>query len=293
MSITMIQERLKQYRCQNPLEETQAIKEITQEIILMALSRSNFFKQAEFHGGTALRILYELPRFSEDLDFALLSPDPTFQLSPYLKNLVEELTSFGYQLEIRDRSKLGNIMKKAFIKDEAIGKLLLLDYATLKLHQKILIKLELDSNPPLGAQIESKLLNFPFPFEISAKDLPSSFAGKLHALLCRTYTKGRDWYDFLWYTRNRIPVNFNLLRNALQQTGPWAGKNIIVDTPWLILALKDKINHILWTDAVKDIEKFIPSIEQSSLKLWNTELFLNCLVQFEKYLSTTYLERGK
>ncbi len=289
MSITIIQERLKQYRCQNPLEEALAIKEITQEIILMALSRSNFFTQAEFHGGTALRILYGLPRFSEDLDFALLSPDPTFQLSPYLENLAEELTTFGYQLEVRDRSKVDNILKKAFIKDEAIGKLLLLAYATPKLHQKIIIKLELDSNPPLGAQTESKLLNFPFPFEISAKDLPSSFSGKLHALLCRPYTKGRDWYDFLWYTRNRITVNFNLLRNALQQTGPWEGENIVLDTPWLILTLKDKIKNIVWADAVKDIEKFILPIEQPSLNLWSADLFLSCLAQLEKYLSTSTL----
>jgi predicted nucleotidyltransferase component of viral defense system len=139
MSITIIQEQLKQYHCQNPLEEAQAIKEITQEIILMALSRSDFFTQAEFHGGTALRILYGLPRFSEDLDFALLNPDPEFQLSPYLENLAEELTTFGYQLEVLDRSKVDNIIKKAFIKDEAIGKLLLLDYAAPQPHQKILI----------------------------------------------------------------------------------------------------------------------------------------------------------
>ena len=115
MSIEIIQQRLATYQSQTPLEEEQALKEITQEVILMSLSRNEFFVDAEFHGGTALRILYGLQRFSEDLDFALMLPNKKFSLSPYLNNLSEELRAFGYEFEIQDRSTVTTTVKKAFL----------------------------------------------------------------------------------------------------------------------------------------------------------------------------------
>jgi predicted nucleotidyltransferase component of viral defense system len=271
MSIDIIKQRLANYHCKNLLEEELALKEITQEVILMALSRENFFASAEFHGGTALRIFYGLQRFSEDLDFALLKPNKNFSLLYYLKNLSEELRAFGYFFEIKDRSTLGSAVKKVFLKDDSIGKIMTLK--RIGTTKKLAIKLEIDTNPPLGANTEIRYLDFPAPFGVRTKDLASSFAGKIHALLCRNYVKGRDWYDFIWYVSRETPINFLLLANALQQVGAWKDQVINVDARWVTAALQKKIDEIDWQVAVKDVAVFIKTQEQASLKIWSKEFF--------------------
>ena len=267
----MIKQRLATYQCKTALEEEHALKEISQEVILMGLSRQNFFAETEFHGGTALRIFYGLQRFSEDLDFTLLKPNKTFSLSPFLKNLSEELRAFGYEFEIKDRSKAGNIVKKAFLKDDSIGKIVILKRPGIP--KKMAIKLEVDSNPPFGANTEIKYLDFPSPFGVRTKDLPSSFAGKLHALLCRNYVKGRDWYDFIWYVSRKTSINLFLLENALKQNGPWKGQSIKIDIKWVVGVLNVKINEIDWQKTKQDITIFIKPHEQDSLKAWNKDFF--------------------
>ncbi|PHQ81250.1 MAG: hypothetical protein COB66_02715 [Coxiella sp. (in: Bacteria)] len=282
MRLDIIKDRLSAYHCQTPLEESHALKEISQEIILMALARHDFFNCCEFHGGTALRILYGLQHFSEDLDFALLIPDIQFSLTPYLDSISDELSTFGYAFEIKDRSKADSIVKKAFLKDDSVGKLL--EIKQKGASNKIIIKLEIDSNPPLGADTEFKYLDFPYPFGIRAKNLPSSFSGKLHALLCRRYIKGRDWYDFIWYVSKRIAPNVLLLKNALKQNGPWEGQNIIVDTQWIIGALRNKVESINWKQAKQDISTFIKSNEQAALDVWGDAFFLAQVDKLEKAL---------
>lgn len=285
MAIGIIQDRLTQYNCATPLDEENALKEITQEIALLALSRREFFQIAEFHGGTALRILYGLQRFSEDLDFALLVPDTSFNLSPYLKELADEFREFGYNIEIQDRSKADNNVRKAFLKDSSIGKVLELNYPLHKRNpKKIQIKLEVDVNPPQGAVTEIKYLDFPLPYGVLAKNLPSSFAGKVHALLCRSYLKGRDWYDFIWYVSRGTQINFNLLKNAIEQNGPWAGSNETVNKKWLIEHLSEKIETIKWDDATLDVAKFLKPIEQDALKVWGKDFFHSRLEKLDHYL---------
>lgn len=279
MSVDIIKNRLLAYSCKTPLEEELALKEITQEVILMSLSRQDFFKNCEFHGGTALRILYGLQRFSEDLDFATLKPELDFSLQPFLKNLSEELRAFGYEFEFKDRSAADKIIKKAFLKDDSIGKVLVLKKENIA--RKLTIKLEVDSNPPLGAITEIKYLEFPSPFGLRAKSLPSSFAGKLHALLCRPYLKGRDWYDFIWYVSQKTPINFLLLENALKQCGPWKEKNIIVDLAWVQEELSKKISEIDWRKAALDIAPFVKPFEQPSLQLWGVDFFQSLLIKMQ------------
>lgn len=275
MTIEIIRDRLASYHCTNELEEEHALKEITQEVILMGLARQNFFDEAEFHGGTALRILYGLQRFSEDLDFALLKPNKKFSLAPFLEHIKHELSAFGYEFEIVDRDKADSTVKKAFLKDDSIGRLLLLKAYNIK--QKIKIKIEVDSNPPFGATTEIKYLYFPSSFGIQAKDLPSSFSGKLHALLCRKYVKGRDWFDFIWYAARKTSINFILLANALQQQGPWQGQELNIDKCWVHEQLKRKIESIDWSVVAKDIAPFLKPIEQESLKLWGKDFFIAIL----------------
>ncbi len=128
MSVEIIQERLAAYGCRSTLEEQQAVREISQEILLAGLGRTDFFGRAGFQGGTCLRIFHGLNRFSEDMDFALAAPDSEFRLSPYLDRVRDELVVYGYELEIDDRSRAGRTVRKAFVKDDSLGKLLYLDY---------------------------------------------------------------------------------------------------------------------------------------------------------------------
>lgn len=285
MSLSIVQQRLESYKCQTALEEENAIKEITQEIALMALSRAGFFSNAEFHGGTALRILYGLQRFSEELDFATLQPDKKFELNKYLKTVAEEFSHYGCTIEIQDRSKANQAVQKAFLKDDSIGRVLVLQYPQpIRAAKKILIKFEIDTNPPLGAETEIKYLDFPLPFSVQIKSLPSAFAGKLHALLCRSYLKGRDWYDFIWYVAQNSQVNYLLLKNAIEQNGPWQNKSASVDKAWLMEQLHKKIQHIDWKEAANDVRRFLRPREQESLAFWSTDFFLSRLEKLEKNL---------
>jgi hypothetical protein len=109
---------------------------------------------------------------------------------------------------------------------------------------------------------------------VAVQDLPSLFAGKLHALLCREYVKGRDWYDFLWYTAQHTEVNYVFLSSALTQTGPWRGMEFQVDADWLRYELTTIINRIDWHRTADDVRRFVPLREQPSLNVWSANLFL-------------------
>lgn len=275
MSVEIIQERLAAYACRSALEEEQALREITQEVILAGLGRTDLFGRAGFQGGTCLRIFHSLSRFSEDMDFALDAPNPAFQLAPYLDRMRHELAVYGYELEIDDRSRAGAAVRQAFVKDDSVGRLLSLRYRPRAgPMRKLRIKLELDTNPPSGASYEMPVLDFPFPAAVRIFDLPSLFAGKLHALLCRNYLKGRDWYDFTWYTARRTAINHELLSAALDQQGPWRGRTPKTDNAWCIDQLRAVVEDVDWKQARRDVQRFVKPHELSSLELWTREFFL-------------------
>ena len=195
MSVKLIQDRLDSYHCRSTIEEEHAIREITQEVALAALGRTDFFKYAIFQGGTCLRIFYGLNRFSEDMDFILKETNENFMLQVHLRAVSDELKAYGYDMEIADRSKVDTTVRKAFLKDDSLGKVLLLRYADASGPlKKIRIKFEVDTNPPLGSGMEIKYVDFPFISSVTVQDKPSLFAGTVHALLCREYVKARDWY---------------------------------------------------------------------------------------------------
>ncbi len=275
MSVRMIQDRLDRYDCHSTLEEEQALREITQEIVLAGLGRTDFFQRAAFQGGTCLRIFHGLNRFSEYLDFALHIPNAEFVLRPYLDALSRELTAYGYELEIDDRTKADRAVRMAFLKDDSVGKLLELAYRPASgPSRKLRINLEVDSNPPTGATVETKYLDFPFPSVVRVFDPASLFAGKIHALLCREYLKGRDWYDFIWYTARRTPVNYELLSSALSQLGPWQGQELTIDRTWCVEQLQTKTKATDWPHARDDVRRFLKPAELPSLELWGRNFFL-------------------
>lgn len=284
MSVQIIQQRLMNYNCKTDIEEQQAIREITQEVVLAALGRGDFFKHALFQGGTCLRIFYGLNRFSEDMDFILREPKPDFQLKDHIKNLTDELAAYGYNIEIIDRNQADLTVKKAFLKDDSLGKVIDLRHSNQTgLLKKIRIKLEVDTNPPSGSGYDLKYLDFPFVSSVAVQDRPSLFAGKIHALLCRDYIKGRDWYDFIWYTGNQTGVNYDFLTSAINQIGPWQGQSITVDKAWLLTELERTIVSINWKQVIEDVRRFVRVEEQPSLDLWSKELFLGQLDKLKRF----------
>ncbi|KJS34613.1 MAG: hypothetical protein VR74_19595 [Hyphomonas sp. BRH_c22] len=256
------------------MEEENATKEIMQEIALYALWKADFFDVAVFQGGTSLRILHGLPRFSEDLDFMLLAPDRTFNWTPYLDALMDTFSTFGIRPEAKPKGDMDKRIRAALIKDTSIAGQLDLAFSDRQPDQKIRIKLEIDVEPPAFSTDTWTFLDFPTDHEVRHQDLASNFALKIHALLCREYLKGRDWYDFSWYVARGVFPNLAHLQAALIQFGPWRGQtDLKVDTAWLTRALGDRIDKVDWEVARTDVRRFLRPDELKSLDLWSARFF--------------------
>ena len=228
--------------------------------------------------------MHGLNRFSEDIDFILREPTPGFQWQPFLENIAETCKEFGIAPEILDRQHMDNNVKAALIKDTSIANQLNLRFYNQQRGKKLTIKLEIDANPPAGSGFEYTYLSFPVDYEVCHQDLGSNFALKMHALLCRPYLKGRDWYDFNWYIAQGIVPKLELLKNALMQYGAWQGQDVNVDRTWLVNALRDKMTAIDWRDAAEDVARFLKPIEQKSLQLWSERFYLHQLDQLNELL---------
>lgn len=278
---SIIEQRLKKYAPSSVEAEEGALKEILQEIILCGLSNAGFFENAMFQGGTALRIFHNLARFSEDLDFILKIPNADFRWEPFLKSVENFCEEYGIEPEIFDKTRAGNAVQRTFLKDNSIVKILNLSFHHSK-RKKLTIKLEIDTDPPMGSIPQVKILDFPLISEVLVQDLSSGFAGKSHALLCRKYLKGRDWYDFLWYVSQGILPNLVFLSNGIHQQGPWVGQKIEVTSSWYLGALEEKIQMVDWKQAIDDVAPFLYAPERQSLKLWGIPLFLERVEKLKK-----------
>ncbi len=279
-------EKLKEYSPGNALEQEHVLAEILQHFILSSLAKSGLFRLAGFYGGTFLRIIHGLDRFSEDLDFVCKAEENKFHWQPYLDRLFEDMTHENIKLEVLERSASETAAKKAFVKAESKGKLLLLDlpYSRHPL-QKIKIKLEIDTRPPQDSTFDTSYIAFPVMTAITTQTLESAFASKAHALLCRSYTKGRDWYDFLWYVAKKVRPNLKLLSSAIEQQGPWQGQGIKTTEAWFIDKLRDEIGRIDWKQTREDVIRFLPKEKQASLSLWTTDFFLYHAEQLARSLN--------
>jgi hypothetical protein len=271
--IELIQRRLDSYKAAGPVEEEQATREILQEVALYALWRAGFFEVAAFQGGTSLRILHGLPRFSEALDFILKEPDPDFDWNTYLEKMSGGLQEFGLQSEALDKSRMDQRVKKALLKDNSVSNQLDLAFYRGHKDKKLTIKLEIDVTPPEGSGYDYSYLDFPLDFEVCHQDLSSNLSLKIHALLCRPWLKGRDWYDFNWYVKQGVQPNFTHLQGALYQYGPWEGQTLTIDKDWLISTLLEKVATVNWAEAAEDVARFLTAAERQSLRLWSERFF--------------------
>ncbi len=274
-----LRQMMDQYSIQTADEGIHALREVTQELALLGLGRAKFFEHAAFYGGTALRIVHGLDRFSEDLDFTLLEADPNFRLDRFTNGLSQELRGFGFEVEVSVREKVhDSAIQSAFLKGNTRRQLLEIgvpdEFAALvPTNQKLKIKLEVDTDPPGGFISEMQTLLRPIPFAVRVCSLPDLFAGKLHAVLFRRWksrVKGRDWYDLVWFVGRKVPVNLAHLEQRMRQTGDWVSDHSLrsKDLDDLLIEAIAKLDVDQARDEVKPFLK-----NPSSVALWSPEFF--------------------
>ena len=255
------------------------IKEIVQEIVLCGLSRGGFFKDAAFYGGTALRIFYDLDRFSEDLDFSLTTQNPKFNLTKYYSYIENEMESLGLDFSVQEKIKsFDSNIKSAFLKGNTKEHILTIyenseDAKFINREEAIRIKFEVDTNPPTGATYETKFGLLPSPYQVKLYDLPSLFAGKIHACLCRKWksrVKGRDFYDYVFFLSIGAPVNLESLKSKLVQS-KFIDENYNLSIENLKKLLYERFDNLNIEHAKQDVLPFVK--DKSKLDLWSTEFF--------------------
>jgi len=249
--------------------ERLAIYEVNQQIILSALARTDFFDFAAFYGGTCLRLFHKLPRFSEDMDFSLLTPSNTFHFEKYFAAILEEFLLYDRKVELHKKDKKGfSKIESAFLKDNT----LVYDLA-FTTTRAVKIKIEIDIAPPLAFDTEQCLQLLPYSFFARCYTLPSLYAGKMHALVFRnwkTRVKGRDWFDFEWYVRNRISLDFEHLQARIR-----AFNHKEMTQQDFIEQLRLRLTHTPIEQVKADVLPFIPS--DTDLTIWSNNYFLQLI----------------
>ena len=241
-------------------------QEVMQKIALAGLSRGGFFKHAAFYGGTCLRLFHQLPRYSEDMDFTLREKNSDVHLEDFFPYIIEEFHLAGHEVVIQKKDKkIFGRVESAFLKENT-------EVFDIKFQTKktVKVKIEMDTDPPLGFETEDLLLSRPYPFVVRCVALPDLYAGKMHALLYRnwkTRVKGRDWYDFQWYVANRVPLNFEHLQKRIRE---FNDEDITKER--FMEMLHEKLSTTNMEAVKQDVRGFI--FNQRDIEIWSNEYFL-------------------
>ena len=266
MKSDIFENMLSRYDLTTEQRKRNAIYEVNQQVILAGLYAGGFFENAAFYGGTCLRIFHGLQRFSEDMDFSLLAKDDKFDFTKYFPAIVDIFAMVGRKVEIKknDKSAFGNV-DSAFLKDNTD-----VYDITFQTEKSIKIKIEVDTCPPLDFRTEQKLLLMPHSFMTRCFTLPDLFAGKMHALVFRGWknrVKGRDWYDFEWYVRNNIPLDFHHLAERCRQ---FNNEEITIES------FKEKLLYRLSTADIRQVKAdVLPFIHNPrDMEIWSNDYFV-------------------
>ena len=264
--MNLFEQMLAQYDLKTDWQRRNATHELMQEITLAGLYRGGFFDKAAFYGGTCLRIFHALPRFSEDMDFSLIKKDDTFNLENYFPSIIDEFKATGRDVVItRKEKKKETKVESAFLKDDSA-----VYDVKFKIDKGVKIKIEVDIDPPLGFTTEQKLSLMPFSFMTRCFTLPDLYAGKMHALLFRnwkTRIKGRDWYDFEWYVRHNVSLNFTHLQTRTKDFN-----GMCIDKDQFVSMLKDKLGSADINMVKRDVLPFVPNPRE--LDIWSNDYFV-------------------
>lgn len=257
---------LSQYDMTTEQNKRNAVFEVNQQVILAGLYNGGFFESAAFYGGTCLRIFHGLQRFSEDMDFSLLTQDANFDFSKYFQPIIDAFALVGRKVEIKkkDKKNFGKV-ESAFLKDNTD-----VYDVTFQTEKAIRIKIEVDTCPPMNFNTEQKLLLQPHSFMTRCYTLPDLFAGKMHALVYRSWknrVKGRDWYDFEWYVRHNVPLDFAHLAERCRQ---FNNEDITPEQ------FKDKLKERLRTTDLKQVkDDVLPFVRNpKELDIWSNDYFV-------------------
>ena len=257
---------LSQYDMTTEQNKRNAVFEVNQQVILAGLYNGGFFESAAFYGGTCLRIFHGLQRFSEDMDFSLLTQDANFDFSKYFQPIIDAFALVGREVEIKkkDKKNFGKV-ESAFLKDNTD-----VYDVTFQTEKAIRIKIEVDTCPPMNFNTEQKLLLQPHSFMARCYTLPDLFAGKMHALVYRSWknrVKGRDWYDFEWYVRHNVPLDFAHLAERCKQ---FNNEDITPEQ------FKDKLKERLRTTDIKQVkDDVLPFVRNpKELDIWSNDYFV-------------------
>ena len=256
-------------------ERRNAIFEANQQVILAGLYNGGFFDVAAFYGGTCLRIFHGLQRFSEDMDFSLLPPNDKFDFTKYFQPIIDEFAIVGREVEIKkkDKKSFGKV-ESAFLKDNTD-----VYDVSFQTDKSIKIKIEVDTQPPLNFGTEQKLLLQPHSFMTRCFTLPDLFAGKMHALVYRGWknrVKGRDWYDFEWYVRHNVPLDFAHFAERVRQFN-----NEEIRQEVFMAKLKDRLASADINQVKNDALPFVRN--PNELDIWSNDYFVQLadMVKFE------------
>jgi predicted nucleotidyltransferase component of viral defense system len=275
-----VRQMIARHRPITPADHLTALREVLQELALLGLWRHKFYEHAAFYGGTALRVLHGLDRFSEALDFSLLAPTPGFALARYMTTLETELRAFGF--DVRAHQKPGasrrSAIHSAFLKTHTLRELVSInapETITRAIHpdQLLTIKIEVDTDPPPAFETDVRYLLSPIPFAIRVYALPDLFAGKMHALLCRrwkTRVKGRDWYDLVWFAAHHPELHLAHLEARMVQSGHWPRERALTAAEWRIL-MDGAIDTLNLEQARVDVLPFVS--DPDALTVWSREFF--------------------
>jgi len=243
-------------------------REYLQALTLQGLQRAGAMTSIAFHGGTALRFLYSLSRYSEDLDFALERPSNHYDFRSYLQSIQNDLEAQGYEITVKVSDQ--KTVHSAFVRFTGLPYEL-----KLSPHQDevLAVKLEIDTNPPAGASLDTSLIRRHVLLHVQHHDRASLLAGKLHAILQRPFLKGRDLYDLIWYLSDKDwpDPNLVLLNNALHQTA-WTGPTIHADN-WREI-VRSRVETIALEQALNDVRPFLDASEDIGLFTKNNLLCL-------------------
>ena len=282
-----IRTMLDRYALQTGDDCVNALREILQELALLGLWRSKFFEHAAFYGGTALRVLHGLDRYSEDIDFSLLAPDPGFSLGQYGESLAREIGSFGFRVEFEQRAPArGTAIESAFLKADTLNQFLVIEadpglLAGRHPGSALRIKLEVDTDPPGGFETESRYLLRPIPFAVRTYRLPDLLAGKLHAILCRkwgTRVKGRDWYDLAWYAGRHPRVRLSHLEARMRQSGDYP-EEAPLTRERLMELLNQAVDGLDVDRARDDVIRFVR--DPRNVEIWSRDFFFDVVRRIE------------
>ena len=257
---------LMRYNIKDVKDKQNAIYEIMQQVVLAGLHRGGFFDRAAFYGGTCLRLFHQLPRFSEDMDFSLLAPDEHFLFENYFQPIIDEFDNLGRKVEIKkkDKKTFGRV-DSAFLKDNTD-----VYNVAFQTEKTVKVKIEVDTQPPLKFRTEQKALTLPYTFMVRCFQLSDLFAGKMHALAFRnwkTRVKGRDWYDFEWYVRWRVPLDFEHLQERIREFN-----GVEMTREDFMAILKERLSTTNIEDVKRDVRRFM--INPHELDIWSNDYFL-------------------